>query len=409
MAINKYFIQQFDTMKKYNHIFIILLLLIGFYSCEDEVGPIINSAAEDGTLSFQLNEPSYSNLAYVLEEANADLDMEELTCNQPDYGFTAAVTYTAQVAMSESFETLISLATTVNGEVVGVNTKEMNKALISLNGGAFSEPIPTVQVYMRLKAVVSDAVNNPVDNDTIVKPLYSNAISINIIPYIEPLYPYTELTPSPWYIVGLGGVWDNGSNDDIGSSLIPLSVVSGNVYDATTGNGTFTYTGYFKAGQGFKLIHTPGSWSEQWGNTTDGGIDDPVLNGNNFGVPSDGWYTLTLNSIDNKLSIVEATVEETSYTSIGLIGEFNSWAEDVNLTANENTNSHIWYTTYTFDADYTTDGGCKFRANGGWDINWGVATFPVGLSTQGGANIPFKKGTYVVVLNDIDGCFYFIQ
>jgi hypothetical protein len=396
-------------MKKQSRILIFFLLILGLFACEDEIGPIINSAAEDGTLSFQLNEPSYSDLTYVLEEDNADLDMEELTCAQPDYGFTAAVTYTSQVSMSSSFDTFISLGTTVTGEMVGVNTKEMNKALISLNDGAFSEPLPSLEIYMRLKAVISTAVNNPVDNDTIVEPLYSNTISINIMPYIEPLYPYTEVTPSPWYIVGLGNVWDNNSNDDIGSSLIPLSVVDGDKYDAASGNGTFTYTGYFVSDEGFKLIQTPGSWSDQWGNTTDGGIDDPVLSGNNFGVPADGWYTITLNSIDDKLTIEETTAPESSYTSMGLIGEFNSWAEDVSMTANGITNSHIWYTTYTFDSDYTTDGGCKFRANSGWDFNWGAASFPVGIGELGGDNIPFEQGTYTVVLNDIDGCFYFIQ
>jgi hypothetical protein len=37
-----------------------------------------------------------------------------------------------------------------------------------------------------------------------VKPLYSNIIKIKVQPYIEPLMAYTEVTPVPYYIVGLG-------------------------------------------------------------------------------------------------------------------------------------------------------------------------------------------------------------
>ena len=394
-------------MKTYKNIILILLLALGFWACEDEFSPVINPAAEDGTLSFQLNEPSYGDLTYVLEEANADSEMEELTCVQPDYGFTAAVTYTTQVSFDETFAagSFQSLPTTVTGEAVSVNTKEMNKALIALNGGAFSEPLPTLDVYTRLMAVISNATNNPIDNDTIVKPLYSNNILLKIKPYIEPLYPYTEVTVTPWYIVGLGGSWDN-SVGGLGSSLIPLSVVSGNNYDATSGNGIFEYTGYFDASSGFKLVRDVGAWDPQWG-MTDG--EFTYNTGDNITVSESGYYTLTLNSIDNKLSIAPASAPSATYTSMGLIGEFNSWGGDVAMTANANTENHIWYTTHTFDADYTPDGGCKIRANGNWDVNWGVAQFPVGIGTQGGANIPYKKGSYIVIMNDIDGCFYFIK
>jgi len=396
-------------MKAYKNIFWVLLLALGFWACDDDADPIINSAAEDGTLTFQLNEPGYSNFTYVLKEANADLDMEELTCSQPDYGFTAAVTYTTEVAMSSDFSTFESLATTVTGEKVGVNTKEMNKALIALNDGAFSEPLPSLQVYIRLKAVISDATNNPVDNDTIVKPLYSNSISINIKPYIEPLYPYSEVTVTPWYIVGLGGNWEN-STDGLGSSLIPLGVVSGDKYDAASGNGTFVYTGYFEASSGFKLIRDVGSYNPQWG-MTDG--EYTYNTGDNITVAADGYYTITLNSIDNKLTIEEATAPATTYASMGIIGAFNEWSEDVSMTANENTESHVWYTSYTFESNQEY----KIRANGGWDVNWGTpsssggdaAYASVAIGKSGGSNILGVKGTYVIIFNDIDGYYWAIN
>jgi hypothetical protein len=51
----------------------------------------------------------------------------------------------------------------------------------------------------------------------------------------------------------------------------------------------------------------------------------------------------------------------------------------------------------------------KFAADGGWDFNWGAASFPYGQGTQNGANIPYKAGSYTVFLNDITGQFMYIE
>jgi len=43
-----------------------------------------------------------------------------------------------------------------------------------------------------------------------------------------------------------------------------------------------------------------------------------------------------------------------------------------------------------------TDGSVKFRANDGWDINWGGKT--TDTLTQGGENFAVKAGTYSIKL-----------
>jgi hypothetical protein len=383
-------------MKTIKILFWVLLTVVGFTACEDQRNPIINEAALDGSLTFKLNDSQYSNLTYVLEDANGTKEMDALTCVQPDYGFTAAVAYTVQVSFSQNMADSIELPTTVNGEKVGMITKEMNKVIIQLYGGKLPDPIVEKDVYVRLKALISGASDSPE-----IVPLYSNVIKLKVQPYVFPLLPYTEVTTKPYYIVGLGdGAWNN-SSAGLGVSLIPLSVTSGKKYDLG-GNGEFTYTGYFKASRGFKLIRDLGSWGEQWGMTGGAYVHN---GGDNITVPADGYYTITLNSIDNVLTITPATVTPATYTKMGLIGAFNDWATDVDLTATESSDNHIWYTTYTFSAASE----CKFRANGNWDVNWGDATFPVGIGTAGGTNIPAKAGTYVVIFNDIDGCFNFIK
>ena len=124
-----------------NIVFGILLSLVLFTSCEDEAkSPVINTAALDGSLTFVLNESQYSNWTYILSDANATKEMDAITCKQPDYGFTAAVTYTTQVSFTNTFATgtFQSLPTSIKGEKVNINTKEMNKAMIALSGGVFT-------------------------------------------------------------------------------------------------------------------------------------------------------------------------------------------------------------------------------------------------------------------------------
>jgi hypothetical protein len=404
-------------MKKINILMVVILSLIGVTSCTDTRGPSISSSALNGSLTFKLNQPQYSNMTYMLSDANADLDMDSLTCVQPAYGFTAAVTYTTQVSFGSTFATgtYQNLPTTISGEKVRVNTKEMDKAIIALYGGVLPTPLVTKDVFIRLQAFISDASTTAISKDTIVKPLYSNAITLKILPYVLPLFPYTEITPRLWFIVGLGNHWDN-SVAGLGSSLIPLNLTAGKQYNLN-GDGAFTYTGYFKASESFKLVRdytsTTAQWAEYWGET--GGV---YLHnsGDNIAITADGFYTLTLNTIDNTLTIVPATVTATTNTSMGMMGDFNGWTTEIPFTASLGTNNHVWYTTYTFTSDYAAGGGCKFRSNGSWNVAWGGTTFPYGIGTSSnGANILFKAGTYVIIFNDLDatvattGTYYFIK
>ena len=174
--------------------------------------------------------------------------------------------------------------------------------------------------------MVSEATKNPLNDTLTVKPLYSNVIKIKVQPYIEPLMPYNEITPVPYYIVGLGdGAWNN-STAGLGKSLIPLSVVAGNKYNAQ-GAGEYSFTGYFQASRTFKLIRDIGSWTEQWGNKGGDGINNLISKAiageepSNIKVPTDGYYTITLNSINNTLKVEASTATiPANLASMGMIG-----------------------------------------------------------------------------------------
>ena len=89
-----------------------------------------------------------------------------------------------------------------------------------------------------------------------------------------------------------------------------------------------------------------------------------------------------------------------SSQSIGLVGDFNSWKNDVVLATTDNI-------TYTKTVTFSVSGGAKFRQDGAWTTSWGANAFPSGKGTQNGANIPVPAGTYNVTFNRTTGEYNF--
>ena len=80
----------------------------------------------------------------------------------------------------------------------------------------------------------------------------------------------------------------------------------------------------------------------------------------------------------------------TTITRIGIIGDATpgGWDSDTQLTYNSATGA--WEGVVTLTA-----GTIKFRANNGWDINWGGA---LNNLVENGENITVTAGTYKVSL-----------
>lgn len=360
--------------------------------------------------TFKLNTPAYANAGIDLEHSKT----LHFTCSQPDYGYTAAVTYTMQVSLTDSY----TLSTDEAGEegtpdyvqldeaytscTIDADATLFSKAVMQLGKWADGSVPATVPVYARLTAAV--------DKYTIT----SNSVALNVIPYYIEL---KDALPQLWYITGNGGVgnWDNSANKE-GENTIPLSLVKGATYDAKTGEGDFTYTGYFAADQ-FKLVLTPGAWEPMWGVATETaedqnatlqyrgiGGDDPAC----WKPSAAGYYTITFSSTGgtSNTSIKLTTYAGTPAQFDGweLIGDFNSWTDEGTIVLNQNAfNPHIWWA----DATIATDGGAKFRLLGSWSDECGGDLFPYGVKT--GNNIPVTAGTYRIVYNDIDRSYFFFE
>lgn len=216
-----------------------------------------------------------------------------------------------------------------------------------------------------------------------------------------------ELLPAvpEYYIVGRQNGWSLSK----GSALMPVTSTSA------------SYTSYFTGAWDCRVA-TPqqiadGNWNN-FGSTEENGACTTLAEntGNCIMSPAEGYYTLTVDFGTMTYSWTPVTVSAT-YTSVGLIGGFNGWGEDLALTQVEGSADLNGNTTHNWTATnvvFAEDTELKFRANGSWDFNWGVEAtvsggYIYGTGVSNGANIAVAAGTYNVYFNDITGQFLFVK
>ena len=262
-----------------------------------------------------------------------------------------------------------------------MSVADLESYVISLFGKAPEPRVLTAQV----KCVMT--------NGTTAITIMSDPFEITVIP--EP-----ATMPDLWYLVGscIGdGSWSN-VLDNVGTSLIPM-------YTEAEDFSVLTYVGYFPAGQGFKLIHIPGNWDEQWG-MKDGAFVKNDGGSGNIEVSADGYYMVTYDMNTETLTVEPYDENPGVYAQIAMPGGYQGWNPGENPMTPMSTvvENHDWMAVMTFEENTEL----KFAAEGGWTVNWGSNTFPVGVATNNGPNIPVEMGTYRIVFNDILGRYYFI-
>jgi len=397
-------------MKKIFLSSLMLLCAVGlFTACSDDNGS--NPTLVQPT-TFTLNEPEFSGISLAMSNSIP------LTWSQPNYGgWPAAVQYQMEMSLTNTWNVstdeaaadedqelvadyakLGTIYTSAKGDV---DAYELDKNIVRLSGWTEDDilDIPeNMTVYLRCKASTAGAED-----------VYSNVIAMNVVPY------YIELADADielWYLVGAeigSAAWDNTAGHVGSGGLVPMYPVYGNEYDAATGQGQLEYVGYFHAGQGFKLVMTPGSWVNQWG--IDGGVYVKDNGGSSdITVSEDGYYKISLNTATNELKIEPYTYGGAVYSSIALPGSHQDWAvgdESWQLKGMSTfVENHDWYMEHVTLAAATE---FKFAADMAWTVNWGGSTFPYGIGTQDGPNILVDAdGTYTIYFNDITGYYNII-
>lgn len=386
---------------------IVFASMVALTSCKDDndSNPTLVTPTQ-----FVVNSPSVGEALVDLKESKTI----NLTWSQPTFTTPNApvvANYEVQISTSGEFTkkyddaaedntgtNYIAMSETFTTCSADVSCEEIAKGIEKVNEWLDETDIPATQaVKLRVRAYVANA-SQEVQSEVI-----SNVVSINTAPY------YIELKsadPELWYLIG-GDICDGKWGSGIGESIIPMQTVPDYEYDKKTGQGKITWTGYL-AGNGFKLKMTPDSWDNQWGQgdafgtfvKNDGGSG-------NITVTEPGYYTVTLNTAKDELSIVKYEEDVTEYSSICVAGDMygDDWA-DHSMTpcfSFDGAKNHDWYTTITV----ANGQGFKFKEAGSWDYNTGgpISTTAngdaYGYGTNNGSNISLPAGTYLVIYNDI--------
>ena len=172
------------------------LTLMTACSDDNDSNPSIQTPTE-----FKLNTPALVNTPIDL--ANSSKIM--LTCSQPNYGYTASVQYTVQVATDENMTDAVELSETSNSAKVAIDAASLASTLtnIYVQKGKTEADFPMdVKAYFRLKANIVTSNGNVVEGTEIL----SNVVSLNNIHLLFSL-PAVNL-PKNVYVTGSFCDWD---------------------------------------------------------------------------------------------------------------------------------------------------------------------------------------------------------
>lgn len=284
-------------MKKILSLLILMTGVIFFSSCENDrdSNPYLQSPS-----SFVLNTPKYTTGVYDLKNTQSI----QLTCTQPDYGYTAATTYSVQIATKADFAEFATLPTTFTSAKIEANASEMAVALVGLLGVESEEDYPEdlFPVYVRLSAKITETLGITLSN-------------IIELPNVKGYFALDPMTmPENMYMIGnVAGNWDWSKS----ISMVPVYGTPGKFF-------AVQYLGKAENGENAKIkFNTVKDWSEgepvgfEKGNPDAASITLANLKADgdgNIEVGSPGWYIVVITteiegrSYKYKVQILEPNV-----------------------------------------------------------------------------------------------------
>lgn len=160
------------------------------------------------------------------------------------------------------------------------------------------------------------------------------------------------------FVAGQHNNWDSGA-----ACPLPTTTFDGN------------YQGYYYLAGEFKFKPNYENWDGNWGK----GSQDGTLESNAGNITAEeGFYQINVN-------IANLTYSLNKVNNISVIGAFNGWGADVDLTYNKE--ERCW------EGDITLDGGeFKIRMNHDWNTSWG--TNFNNMTSNGGSNLTLPAGKY---------------
>ena len=303
-----------------------------------------------------------------LEEEGADIVVEY---TKADFGVATAQAHNLYVSKSEDMADMKKAKATFGDTNITLKQADLNVTALD-----FAEAGAEVDMYF---AVVAN-LNTDKGAAVAGTELKSNVVKATFKSYVADVLP-TEKFDKVWVIGDYCG-WDHSKTQFLFD------------YNST---GT-TYSGVVdfadKAANGFKLTGVAG-----WDDTCNWGLEDnttaeaeatslQLITGG--GSQDIKCYAKRFYGFEyDKSSMV--LKKSWGADQIGVIGLNGDWDNDIVMEYNP-----VW-TRFYVDIEATGDTEMKFRADAGWDLNWGVDC------AQGGDNIKVAAGKYRVYFNPATG------
>ena len=336
-------------MKKLNIFAYCLAGMLAFSSCQDDRddNPTILHPE-----TFTLN--ASTETVYDLQS----IETIDWTCDVPDYGYSAAVTYSVQInkdnnwvdAEGENAASYVTLETTYSTNQLKISAAEMDRSLIILNEWFDAETFPTTEqtVFVRIMSSISTVSGYEA---------YSEPVEIRYLPY----YMEVSLEPKTMYVVGDHNGW--AANDDAPRLI-------------ATDEAGMIFHGYAQLNTQFKFMTTD-SWADP---NYGGGSGTLALGGGNI-TATPGFY-----QIDANLNTMTYSLRTCTW---GIVGDaVGSWDNDVQLTYNSSTGA--------LEAEVEFSAGqFKFRQDGDWAYSLGSSLDEL---VYDGGNMSVSPGRYIVRL-----------
>ncbi|MBU1099326.1 MAG: SusE domain-containing protein [Bacteroidetes bacterium] len=335
-------------MKKITLMIFSMVLMLLLISCESDIDKVVISADPA--------EPALSQLTFTgdfaITNANGPITF---SWTEADFGFTSSTTYAVEVSPVSDFSSNVATLFTTQLLTGSAKVADMNALLLTWEAELGTD----FTVYYRVAAKVTD--------DNMV---YSSVNSVVFVPY-ETLIDYPMA-----YVPGAYQGWspgaDNGRLYSYGFNSLYEGILR--IVDGTNAESEFKVTvnpNWDGPNYGGTLTKT--------GNNYSGSLDS---SGDNFKVAA-GTYSFAVN-------VSALTISLTKTNDWGIIGSAtaNGWDSDQNMQYNGQ--RKVW--------EITTDlvaGEFKFRANDGWDLNYGD-TGADGTLEAGGDNIAITAGNYTI-------------
>ena len=304
----------------------------------------------------------------ALEDGGADIVVEY---TKADFGVATAQAHNLYVSKSEDMADMKKAKATFGDTNITLKQADLN--VTALDFAAAGEE---VDFYFAIIANLNTDKGAAVAGTE----LKSNVVKATFKSYVADVLP-TEKFEKVWVIGDYCG-WDHSKTQFLFD------------YNST---GT-TYSGVVdfadKAANGFKLTGVAG-----WDDTCNWGLEDnttaeaeatslQLITGG--GSQDIKCYAKRFYGFEyDKSSMV--LKKSWSADQIGVIGLNGDWNNDIVMEYNP-----VW-TRFYVDIEAAGDTEMKFRADAGWDLNWGVDC------AQGGDNIPVAAGKYRVYFNPATG------